>query len=169
MQWLHLSGTHVTDAGLTHLAGMTQMQRLLLGDTSVTDAGLAHLAGMTQIQALSRTQPLLPLRPGLPARQTHDYRRNGLTSLYAALEVASGRVIGECRPRHTGADFLAFLQRVARGYRGRALHVVVDNSSTHSTPAVQAWLATHPAVRLHFTPTGASWLNMISGSSVRAR
>ena len=115
----------------------------------------------TQIQALSRTQPLLPLRPGLPARQTHDYRRNGLTSLYAALEVASGRVLGECRPRHTGADFLAFLKRVARVYRGRELHVVVDNSSTHSTPAVQAWLAQHPAVPLHFTPKGASWLNMI--------
>ena len=108
----------------------------------------------TQIQALSRTQPLLPLRPGLPARQTHDYRRNGLTSLYAALEVASGRVLGECRPRHTGADFLAFLKRLARVYRGRELHVVVDNSSTHSTPAVQAWLATHPARPLALHPEG---------------
>jgi transposase len=126
-----------------------------------TQAVVLCLDEKTQIQALSRTQPLLPLRPGLPARQTHDYRRNGLTSLYAALEVASGRVIGECRPRHKGADFLAFLKRVARGYRGRELHVVVDNSSTHSTPAVQAWLARHPAVHLHFTPKGASWLNMI--------
>jgi len=115
----------------------------------------------TQIQALSRTQPLLPLRPGLAARQTHDYRRNGLTSLFAALEVTSGRVVGECRARHTGADFLAFLKRVARLYRGRELHVVLDNSSTHSTPAVQAWLAAHPWVHLHFTPKGASWLNMI--------
>jgi transposase len=125
-----------------------------------------HAAGLsldekTQIQALSRTQPLLPWRPGLSARQTHDYRRHGLTSLYAALEVQSGRVIGECAPRHTGADFLRFLKRVARRYRGRELHVVLDNSSTHSTPAVQTWLTAHPEVQFHFTPKGASWLNMV--------
>lgn len=126
-----------------------------------TNAAVLSMDEKTQIQALSRTQPLLPLRPGLPARQTHDYRRNGLTSLYAALEVASGRVLGECRRRHTGADFLAFLKRLARAYRGQALHVILDNSSTHSTPAVQAWLANHPAVQLHFTPKGASWLNLI--------
>jgi transposase len=110
---------------------------------------------------LSRTHPLLPLRPGLPARQTHDYRRHGLTSLYAALEVASGRVIGDCTPRHTGADFLSFMKRVARRYRDHELHVVLDNSSTHSTPAVRAWLDEHPAVQFHFTPKGASWLNMV--------
>jgi transposase len=126
-----------------------------------THAVVLCLDEKTQIQALSRTQPLLPLRPGLPARQTHDYRRNGLTSLFAALDVASGRVVGECRARHTGADFLAFLKRVTRLYRGRELHVVLDNSSTHSTPAVQAWLIAHPVVHLHFTPKGASWLNMI--------
>jgi transposase len=125
------------------------------------NAVVLSLDEKTQIQALSRTQPLLPLRPGLPARQTHDYRRNGLTSLYAALEVATGTVLGECRPRHTGADFLAFLKRVTRAYRGRALHVILDNSSTHSTPAVHAWLALHSQVRFHFTPTGASWLNMV--------
>jgi len=79
-----------------------------------THAVVLSLDEKTQIQALSRTQPLLPLRPGLPARQTHDYRRNGLTSLYAALEITSGRVIGECAPRHTGADFLRFLKRIAR-------------------------------------------------------
>jgi transposase len=118
-----------------------------------TNAVVVSLDEKTQIQALSRTQPLLPLRPGLPARQTHDYRRNGLTSLYAALEVATGTVLGECRPRHTRADILA--------YRGRALHVILDNSSTHSTPAVQAWLAAHPQVQFHFTPKGASWLNMV--------
>jgi Homeodomain-like domain len=93
-----------------------------------TNAVVLSLDEQTQIQALSRTQPLLPLRPGLPARQTHDYRRNGLTSLYAALEVASGKVVGECRDRHTGADFLAFLKRVTRGYRGHELHVILDNS-----------------------------------------
>lgn len=115
----------------------------------------------TQIQALNRTQPILPLRPGLPARQTHDYERNGLTSLYAALEVASGRVIGECRERHTGLDFLAFIQQVERRYRRRELHVILDNSSTHSIPAVKDWLERHPLVHFHFTPTGASWINMV--------
>ena len=126
-----------------------------------TNAVVLSLDEKTPIQALSRTQPLLPLRPGLPARQTHDYQRNGLTSLYAALEVASGKVVGECRERHTGADFLAFLTRVTRGYRGHELHVILDNSSTHTTPAVAAWLTTHPRVHFHFTPTGASWLNLV--------
>ena len=126
-----------------------------------TNAVVLSLDEKTQIQALSRTQPLLPLRPGLPARQTHDYRRNGLTSLFAALEIASGTVLGECRARHTGADFLAFLKRVARTYRGQVLHVILDNSSTHSTPAVTQWLAAHPRVHFHFTPTGASWLTMV--------
>jgi transposase len=125
------------------------------------NAVVLSLDEKTQIQALSRTQPLLPLRPGLPARQTHDDRRNGLTSLYAALEVATGAVLGECRPRHTGADFLAFLKRLTRAYRGQVLHVILDNSSTHGTPAVQAWLATHPQVHFHFTPKGASWLNLV--------
>jgi transposase len=115
----------------------------------------------TQIQALDRTQPLLPLRPHSPARQTHDYRRHGLTSLYAALEIASGRVLGECSDRHTGADFLRFLKGLSRRYRGHELHVVLDNSSTHSTPDVRAWLEDHPSIHFHFTPTGASWLNMI--------
>jgi len=92
---------------------------------------------------------------------TTDYQRNGLTSLYAALEIASGRVMGACTPRHTGADFLRFITRVARGGRGRDLHVVLDNSSTHSTPAVQTWLTAHPEVQFHFTPRGASWLNMV--------
>ena len=126
-----------------------------------TNAVVLSLDEKTQIQALSRTQPLLPLRPGLPARQTHDYRRNGLTSLYAALEVASGRVTGNCAAQPTGADFLGFMKRLARRYRGRRLHVVLDNSSTHSTPAVQAWLAEHPEIQFHFTPKGASWLNMV--------
>ena len=114
----------------------------------------------TQIQALNRTQRLLPLRPGPPARQTHDCQRNGITSLSAALEVARGRVLGACRPRHTGADSLAFTRQVARHYPGE-LHFIVDNSSSHKTPAVQTWLDAHPRVHFHFTPTGASWMNMI--------
>lgn len=115
----------------------------------------------TQIQALNRTQPILPLRPGLPARMTHDYRRHGLTSLYAALEVNSGNVVGECRPRHTAADFLSFLNVIVKRYRRTELHVILDNSSTHKTPEVKKWLEAHPRVHFHFTPTGASWLNMV--------
>jgi transposase len=126
-----------------------------------TNAVVLSVDEKTQIQALERTQPLLPLRPNLPARQTHDYRRNGLTSLYAALEVASGKVVGECSERHTGADFLRFLKLLHRRYRGRPLHVVLDNSSTHTTPEVRAWLEAHPQVHFHFTPVGASWLNMV--------
>lgn len=125
-----------------------------------TNAAVLCLDEKTQIQALNRTQPLLPLRPGLPARQTHDYQRNGLTNLFAALDTALGKVLGECRPRHTGADFLSFLKKVARRYPGE-LHVILDNSSTHKTPEVKAWLAAHPRVHFHFTPTGASWLNLI--------
>jgi len=126
-----------------------------------TNAVVLSLDEKTQIQALERTQPMLPLRPRSPARHTHDYRRHGLTSLYAALNVASGKVIGNCTDRHTGADFLRFLKRLNRTYQGRDLDVILDNSSTHSTPDVQAWLERHPNVRFHFTPTGASWLNMV--------
>ncbi len=126
-----------------------------------TNAVVLSMDEKTQIQALDRTQPLLPLRPNIAVRQTHDYRRNGLTSLYAALEIASGAVHGQCSERHTGADFLRFLKGLHHRYRGRELHVVLDNSSTHSTPEVKAWLQTHTNVHFHFTPTGASWLNLI--------
>lgn len=126
-----------------------------------TQAVVLSLDEKTQIQALSRTQPLLPMRPGLPERRTHDYQRNGLTSLYAAFNTTSGEVIGACHPRHTAVEFLAFLRVVARRYPRGELHVILDNSSTHSTPAVQTWLAAHPRVTFHFTPTGASWLNLV--------
>jgi transposase len=115
----------------------------------------------TQIQALDRTQPTLPIKPGKEARMTHDYKRNGTTSLYAALEVATGEVTGTCYPRHTHQEFLAFLNRLVKAYPRRPLHVVLDNSSTHSTPQVKAWLERHKRVQFHFTPTSASWLNMI--------
>jgi len=126
-----------------------------------TNAVVLSMDEKTQIQALSRTQPLLPLRPGLPARRTHDYRRNGLTSLYAAFNVASGQVLGACHDRHTAVEFLDFLTVVHRRYRRRDLHVILDNSSTHSTPTIRAWLEAHPRVQFHFTPTGASWLNLV--------
>lgn len=115
----------------------------------------------TQIQALDRTQPTLPMKPGKAARMTHDYKRNGTTSLYAALEIATGEVTGNCYPRHTHQEFLAFLNRLVKTYPGKPLHVVLDNSSTHSTPEVKAWLARHKRVQFHFTPTSASWMNMV--------
>jgi len=126
-----------------------------------TNAVVLSVDEKTQIQALSRTQPLLPMRPGLPARRTHDYRRNGLTSLYAAFNVTSGEVVGACHPRHTAVEFLEFLRVLHRRYPRGDLHVILDNSSTHSTPAVREWVAAHPRVTFHFTPTGASWLNLV--------
>lgn len=115
----------------------------------------------TQVQALNRTQPMLPLRPGLPERRTHDYQRHGTVNLFAALEVATGKVTHETRDRHTGADFLAFLKRIARAYPKGEVHLILDNVSTHKTPAVQAWLARHKRFVFHFTPTSASWMNQI--------
>ena len=115
----------------------------------------------TQIQALDRTQPMLPLRAGQVERHTHDYKRNGTTSLFAALEVGTGRVTNEARERHTGADFLAFLRLIAREYPRGEVHVVLDNVSTHKTPDVQTWLAGHKRFRFHFTPTSASWMNQV--------
>src|SRR5664280_1254362 len=115
----------------------------------------------TQIQALDRTAPMLPMKPGQVERHTHDYKRNGTTSLFAALEVATGKVTTEARVRHTGADFLAFLRHVERAYPTGDLHVVLDNVSTHKTPDVRAWLERNPRITFHFTPTSASWMNQI--------
>jgi transposase len=115
----------------------------------------------SQIQALNRTQPALPMWPGLPARMTHDYTRHGTTSLFAALEVASGKVHGRCFKRHTHLEFIAFLESLARRYSRRDLHLICDNYGTHKHPAVRQWLANHPRFHLHFTPTSASWLNLV--------
>ena len=116
----------------------------------------------SQIQALNRTQPILPLRPGLPARQTHDYIRHGTTTLFAALEIATGRISADaCYPRHTNVEFLAFLKQVAKAHPRVNLHVICDNYATHKHPDVQAWLAKHTRITLHFTPTSCSWLNMV--------
>jgi transposase len=115
----------------------------------------------SQIQALNRTAPMLPMRPGLPARATHDYQRNGTTTLFAALEVATGRVTDRCYDRHGKAEFLDFLKRVAKAYPRRELHVVLDNYHTHKHAEINDWLARHPRVTLHFTPTSGSWLNLV--------
>ena len=115
----------------------------------------------SQIQALSRTASNLPLRPGDPERRTHDYVRHGTTTLFAALEVATGRVTDTCSPRHRHDEFLAFLKLVAKTYPRRQLHLVLDNYGTHKHPTVRAWLDRHPRIHLHFTPTSASWMNLV--------
>jgi transposase len=115
----------------------------------------------SQIQALNRTQPLLPLRPGLPERATHDYKRNGTTTLFAALEVATGQVTDRCYDHHGKAEFLDFLKRVAKAYPRQELHVVLDNYHTHKHDDINQWLAKNPRITLHFTPTSGSWLNLV--------
>jgi transposase len=116
----------------------------------------------SQIQALDRTQPGLPMKKGRAGTMTHDYKRHGTTTLFAALDVVNGTVIGECLPRHRAAEFLRFLRRIDRETPAHLdLHLILDNYSTHKTPAVKRWLARHPRVTLHFTPTSCSWLNLV--------
>ncbi|MCA9284769.1 MAG: IS630 family transposase [Phycisphaerales bacterium] len=116
----------------------------------------------SQMQALERTQPLLPMGPGAAERRTHDYVRHGTTTLFAALDAATGRVIGKCYRRHRATEFVRFL-RVIDGSVPAALdvHLVIDNYSTHKTPAVRRWLARHPRFHVHFTPTYSSWINLV--------
>jgi transposase len=115
-----------------------------------------------QIQALNRTAPTLPMLPTTPARATHDYQRNGTVDLFAALEIATGRVITDIRPRHTSADFVAFLTKVNRNVPADLdVHVILDNLSAHKTPTVHKWLLRHKRFHLHFTPTYGSWMNLV--------
>jgi transposase len=116
----------------------------------------------SQIQALDRSAPILPLLPGTPARATHDYKRNGTSSLFAALDTGSGKVIRSLHARHRAIEFKTFLQRIDHEVpAGLDLHLILDNYATHKTPAIKRWLAAHPRFHLHFTPTGASWLNLV--------
>jgi transposase len=115
----------------------------------------------SQIQALERTAPILPMAPHLIERRSHDYIRHGTTTLFAALEVATGKVTDACYPRHRNEEFLAFLKLVAKAYPRVKLHIVCDNYATHKHPNVQAWLTKNPRITLHFTPTSGSWLNMV--------
>lgn len=116
----------------------------------------------SQVQALDRTQPLLPMSPGYPERRTHDYARNGTTSLFAALNAATGEVMGACHRRHRQQEFLSFLKTIeANVPEDLDLHVVMDNYGTHKTPRINNWLARRPHWHVHFTPTGASWLNLV--------
>ena len=116
----------------------------------------------SQIQALDRTQPGLPIKKGRASTMTHDYKRNGTTTLFAALDVKTGEVIGECLPRHRAKEFLRFLKKIDRGVAKHLdVHAICDNYRTHKTKEVQAWLAKHPRFKLHFIPTSSSWLNLV--------
>jgi transposase len=115
----------------------------------------------SQIQALDRTAPILPLQPGLAERRSHDYVRHGTSTLFAALEIATGQVTAACKPRHRHQEFLAFLKQVTRAYPAGELHLVMDNYAAHKHPAVRQWLAANPRVVVHFTPTHASWMNLV--------
>lgn len=116
----------------------------------------------SQVQALDRTQPGLPLKKGRAQTMTHDYKRNGTTTLFAALNVLDGQVIGQCQPRHTHVEWLKFLRQIDRQTpKDKTLHLIADNYATHKHPNVQKWLAKHPRFTMHFTPTFASWLNMV--------
>jgi transposase len=116
----------------------------------------------SQIQALDRTQPLLPMRPGQAERRTHDYTRHGTTSLFAALDIATGSVIGHCYPKHRSAEFRKFLDRIeANVPADLEVHLVMDNYATHKTKLIRDWLAKRPRWQVHFTPTGASWINQV--------
>jgi len=116
----------------------------------------------SQVQALDRTQPGLPMKKGRAATMTHDYKRNGTTTLFAALNVLDGQVIGQCQQRHRHIEWLKFLKQIdSQTPKDKALHLIADNYATHKHPKVQQWLAKHPRITMHFTPTSASWLNMV--------
>jgi transposase len=115
----------------------------------------------SQIQALDRTAPMLPMRTGSIERYTHDYKRHGTTTLFAALDIATGHVTGAVKPKHRHQEFLAFLRQVDRAYPDVELHLVMDNYATHKAPEVKAWLAQRPRIHVHFTPTSGSWLNLV--------
>jgi transposase len=135
---------------------------LYLNPPEQTRAVVLCVDEKSQVQALDRSQPVLPMRPGQAERQTHDYYRHGTTSLFAALDIATGKVIGQCQSRHRQREFIRFLDQIEQGVPAElAVHLVLDNYATHKTPKVAAWFKKHPRYHLHFTPTSSSWLNQV--------
>lgn len=157
----HLKRTYKVSRDPEFVAKVNDVVGLYLNPP--TQAVVLSVDEKTSIQALERTQLPLPLRQGRAVRHTHDYKRHGIVDLYAALEVATGRVTHSLTASHTSADFLSFMKKVERAYSDTELHVILDNSSSHGTPEVKAWLAANPRVHFHYTPTGASWLNQVEG------
>ena len=124
----------------------------------------------SQIQALDRSQPVLPMMPGMPERRTHDYLRHGITSLFAAFNIADGTVISELHRRHRAIEFRKFLVRIDKAVpAGLDVHLVCDNYATHNTAEIRTWLARHPRFHVHFTPTGSSWMNQVPVNRPSAR
>jgi transposase len=135
---------------------------LYLNPPEQTRAVVLCVDEKSQVQALDRSQPVLPMRPGQAERRTHDYYRHGTTSLFAALEVATGRIIGRCQGRHRQQEFVRFLEQIEQAVPAELeIHLVLDNYATHKTPKVAAWLKKRPRYHLHFTPTSSSWLNQV--------
>jgi len=157
----HLSRTYKVSRDPSFVAKVKDVVGLYLNPPE--HAVVLSIDEKTSIQALERTQLPLPLRSGRARRHTHDYKRHGVLDLYAALEVATGKVTHRVTDTHTAVDFLAFMRKVVRAYPDQELHVILDNSSTHGTPEVTAWLAANSRVHFHYTPTSASWLNQVEG------
>ena len=156
----HLSRTFKLSRDAKFLEKLTDVVGLYLNPPH--KALVLCLDEKSQIQALDRTQPGLPLKKGRCGTMTHDYKRNGTTTLFAALNILDGQVIGQCQRRHTHAEWLKFLKQIDRETpKNKTLHLIVDNYATHKHPNVQKWLARHPRFHMHFTPTSASWLNMV--------
>jgi transposase len=156
----HLTKTFKLSRDLRFLEKLTDVVGVYLAPPQ--NAVVLCVDEKSQIQALDRTQPGLPLKPGRCGTYTHDYHRHGTTTLFAALQVAAGRVIGQCYPRHRHQEFLKFLRRLDDEFpSGKELHLILDNYGTHGHPRVRCWLQRHPRFVLHFIPTSSSWLNLV--------
>ena len=141
---------------------MRDIVGLYLNPPEQTRAVVLCVDEKSQVQALDRSQPVLPMRPGQAERRTHDYYRHGTTSLFAALDIATGKVIGRCQKQHRHQEFLRFLDQIERTVPGdKDIHLVLDNYATHKTPKVAAWFKKRPRYHLHFTPTSSSWLSQV--------
>lgn len=155
----HQQGTYLASNDPHFAAKAKQVIALYLQPPQ--EAAVFCVDEKSAIQALDRVQPLLPLRPGAPERRGFEYMRHGTCSLYAALEVATGRVIGRCRKRHRSLELCEFLSTVIKGRKEKQIHIILDNLSAHKTETVRAWKRVHPEVHLHYTPTYSSWLNQV--------